>query len=171
MIDATLTSERLEDGPDLTLARVDLTELTRRATDRIAPLAAQKSIELVVEGEDAALTVDADEARLEHALGHVLGNAVKFGTSGGRLTVTTERARRDGAVIRVRDDGIGIPAADLASIPSRFFRASNVQNAAIPGVGLGLSIAQQVVRAHGGSLEIASTLGEGTTVSLHLPTR
>jgi signal transduction histidine kinase len=171
VIDATLTAERLEDGPDLTLARVDLVELTRRATDRIRPLAAQKTIELVVEGEEPVLAVDADEARLEHALGHVLGNAVKFSAPGGRVTVTTERRGRDRVVIRVSDEGIGIPAADLTSIPSRFFRASNVQNAAIPGVGLGLSIAQQVVCAHGGSLEVASTLGVGTTVSLHLPTR
>jgi signal transduction histidine kinase len=171
LIDETLTAERLEDGPDLTLARVDVADLTRRALRRVEALAVQKTIEIALEGEESGLVVEADDARLEHALVHLLGNAVKFSAPGGRVTVTTERGGRDTVVIRVRDEGIGIPAADLASIPSRFFRASNVQNAAIPGVGLGLSIAQQVVRAHGGSLEVASTLGEGTTVSVQLPMR
>ena len=67
------------------------------------------------------------------------------------------------------DTGVGIPEQEIAQVFTRFFRASNASSAAIPGSGLGLAIAHDIVRRHGGSLDLASVLGEGTTVSVHLP--
>ncbi len=95
---------------------------------------------------------------------------MKFGRAGGRVEVNVARSGAD-AVIRIGDDGIGIPAEDLPRLFTRFFRASNVQRAAIPGVGLGLSTARQVVAAHGGAIDAASTLGAGTTITVRLPLR
>ena len=150
---------------------VDLTELAARAVARLTPFATEKGVVLVHEPGERDLLLDADEGHLEQALVNVLGNAVKFTAAGGHVTVTTERTALDEAAVHVRDEGIGIPADDIPSVTSRFFRASNVQNAAIPGVGLGLSITAQVVRAHGGEVEIDSRVGTGTTVTVRLPLR
>jgi signal transduction histidine kinase len=171
LIDDTLTSTRL-DGPDTVVREtVDLTELAARAVGRLTPFATEKGVVLVHEPGERDLLLDADEGHLEQALVNVLGNAVKFTAAGGHVTVTTERTALDEAAVHVRDEGIGIPADDIPSVTSRFFRASNVQNAAIPGVGLGLSITAQVVRAHGGEVEIDSRVGTGTTVTVRLPLR
>lgn len=171
LIDDTLTSTRL-DGPDTVVREtVDLAELAARAVARLTPFATEKGVVLVHEPGERDLLLDADEGHLEQALVNVLGNAVKFTAAGGHVTVTTERTAVDEAAVHVRDEGIGIPADDIPSVTSRFFRASNVQNAAIPGVGLGLSITAQVVRAHGGEVEIDSRVGTGTTVTVRLPLR
>jgi len=171
LIDDTLTSTRL-DGPDAIVREtVDLAELTARAVARVSPFAIEKGVVLSHHPGDPGLLLDADEPHLEQALVNVLGNALKFTASGGNVTVTTERTARDQVAVHVRDEGIGIPADDITSVTTRFFRASNVQNAAIPGVGLGLSITAQIVRAHGGDLDIESELGTGTTVTVRLPLR
>ncbi len=77
------------------------------------------------------------------------------------------RAARDRAVLDVRNQGMGIPASDLAHISARFHRASNVGR--ITGTGLGLAGARTIVAQHGGTLEIASQEGAGTTVTVELP--
>ena len=69
----------------------------------------------------------------------------------------------------MHDTGIGIPAADLARLSERFFRAGNATAAAIPGTGLGLAIVRAIVEGHGGELVIASVEGEGTTMQVVLP--
>jgi signal transduction histidine kinase len=98
----------------------------------------------------------------------VLGNAVKFTPPGGRVDL---RAERDGEelVVRVSDSGIGIPAEDQAHVFGRFFRSSTVTLLAIPGAGLGLSIAKAIVEEHGGSIAVESEEGTGTTVTVRLP--
>lgn len=172
LIDDTLTSSRLQDQADLLVCEsVDLGELVGGAVARVSPLATKKGVELTQEPDVDGLLVDADRVHLEQGVVNVLDNAVKFTPAGGRVTVTTERVARDRAAIRVSDEGIGVPEADIPSLFTRFFRASNVQNAAIPGVGLGLSITEQVVLAHNGSLDVDSVLGQGTTVTMRLPLR
>jgi len=69
----------------------------------------------------------------------------------------------------VTDTGIGIPAADLARLSERFFRASNAADAAIPGTGLGLAIVRTIVEGHGGRLQVESVEGRGTTMRVLLP--
>src|SRR5690606_23066056 len=105
----------------------------------------RSGVRLTVDGEDVALTVEGDAAHLERALVNLIANAIKFTPADGRASVTVEEsAGADEVVIRVSDTGIGVPAADIPQLFSRFFRASNVQKAAIPGVGLGLSISQHI---------------------------
>ena len=115
--------------------------------------------------------LDGDPVRLAQAVDNLVSNAIKFTPSGGtvRVGVTPHGAASGGADIVVADTGIGIPPDELSQLTTRFFRASTATRRAIPGVGLGLSITKAVVDAHGGSLAITSTLGEGTTFTITLP--
>jgi signal transduction histidine kinase len=105
-------------------------------------------------------------------LHHLLGNAVKYSPDGGEVTISVGReATRDGrewATLSVRDQGLGIPAADLPHVFDRFHRAANVVGP-IRGTGLGLSSARQVIEQHGGTVGIESTEGEGSTFTIRLP--
>jgi signal transduction histidine kinase len=148
----------------------DVADLVSRAAATVEPLARDRGITLVVDHDDAAAVVDADGAQLERALANLIDNAVKFSAPAGRVTVSIEASPAAGeVVIRIRDTGIGIPAPDLPQLFTRFFRASNVHQAAIPGIGLGLSIAQQIVHAHGGRITTDSAVGRGTTMTVRLP--
>jgi signal transduction histidine kinase len=171
LIDSTFASSRYDDleghiAPEPT----DLAAVVGRAVERVEPLAQVRGVTLAVTGEPLDLSVEADGAHLERALAGIIDNAVKFTDHGGQVTVAVEAsAERDEAVIVVHDTGIGIPLDDIPRLFTRFFRASNAQEAAIPGVGLGLSIAQQVVLAHGGTIGVESTVGLGTTLTVRLP--
>jgi len=109
---------------------------------------------------------------------------VKFTPAGGSVTLTVASGwqsadgavtpdQRPGAVpvarLAVRDTGIGIPNDEQGQLFTRFFRASTAQRNAVPGVGLGLSITKAITTAHGGTLDLVSVEGEGTTFTLTLP--
>ncbi len=171
LIDETFTASRLEDLESL-VARspVDVAGLVSRAVARVEPLATSRDVTLSMEGDGPDVMVDADGAHLERALANLIDNAVKFTAPDGEVMVSAHGSTADReVVIRVRDTGIGIPAADIPRLFTKFFRASNVQSAAIPGVGLGLSISQQIVHAHGGTIAVDSTVAHGTTITVRLP--
>ena len=105
---------------------------------------------------------------LERVVINLVGNAVKFTPAQGRVTVSLV-AEPDTAVISVADTGIGIPLAEQDRLFSRFFRSSLAQEQAIPGSGLGLSIAHGFVEKHGGEMSVESEPGEGTTFHIRLP--
>jgi signal transduction histidine kinase len=171
LIDATMTASALESGLGCdVVAPIEAAGILTRAVARVQPLAARRGVELALHNDDPTLVIDAVGARLEDALVNIIDNAVKFTDAGGRATVHLEGTRADGeVVIRISDTGVGVPADDIPRLFTRFFRASNVQKAAIPGVGLGLSISQQIVQAHGGSIEVQSAEGPGTIVTVRLP--
>jgi signal transduction histidine kinase len=173
LIDDTFTASRLQAAEDvLERSPVEVAGLVARAAARVEPQAARSGIALTVDCDTADLEVDADGPHLERALANLIDNAVKFSDPGGAVAVTASGSSADGeVVVRVTDTGMGIPAGDVSRLFTKFFRASNVQRAAIPGVGLGLSISQQIVQAHGGTIEIDSTLGHGTTLTVRLPAR
>lgn len=108
-----------------------------------------------------------DEVRLGRVLDNLLSNAIKYSPDGG--TVTVNVTQTDGHVaLRVADQGVGIPAAELARITERFYRASNVTGR-FNGTGIGLAGVRQIVEQHDGRLTIGSTEGQGTTVTVTLP--
>ena len=110
----------------------------------------------------------ADKRALKQILINLISNAVKFTKAGGRVTV---RASREGEELRiaVTDTGIGIDAADLPRLGAPFFQCGSVYDRPFEGTGLGLSVVKGLVELHGGRLEIASRVGEGTTVTVRLP--
>jgi signal transduction histidine kinase len=114
--------------------------------------------------------VDADEDKLQLAVTNVLGNAFKYSRGRGEVRldlVTGQRAGRDEVGIRVRDEGVGMDAEQVARVFERFWRADTSGN--VPGTGLGMSITKEVVELHGGRVAIDSVAGRGTTVTVWLP--
>ncbi|MBI3970668.1 MAG: ATP-binding protein [Chloroflexi bacterium] len=112
-----------------------------------------------------------DTSRLERLLDNLLGNAVKYSPNGGTITLLVETEREfDGrwAVLRVRDEGIGIPEADLERVFDRFYRGSNVVGH-LAGTGVGLDAGRRIVEQHGGTIAIESREGEGATITIRLP--
>jgi two-component system sensor histidine kinase VicK len=114
-----------------------------------------------------------DEARLAQALDELVENAIRFTPDGGQVTIdgrSVNQAGQDWRTISVRDTGPGIPAEERARIFDRFYRGSLAEAGTISGTGLGLCIAQEIIRAHGGKLTVASEAdGGGSTFTIWLP--
>jgi signal transduction histidine kinase len=148
----------------LELADVDLGEIARDAAARLAEVGARPAIAIAVPaaGEAAPVLVRADEAKTRQVVVNVLTNAVEAATT--RVTV---RARRDGdaGVLEISDDGAGMTEEVKAHVFEPFFTTKR------NGTGMGLAIAQAIVEAHGGRIDLVSAAGEGTRVSLRLPSR
>ena len=142
-----------------------------------APLVAGKELALRNAVPVDLSPVEADENRLQQILHNLIGNAIKF-TDAGEIEITaaaTDGATTDGATaegmveIRVRDTGLGIPADKLATVFESFEQVDGSAARAHGGTGLGLTITRQLVELHGGAVDIASTLGQGTEVTVRLP--
>jgi signal transduction histidine kinase len=118
--------------------------------------------------DDQAAMVRGDATRIGQAIDNLLSNAIKFTPRGGNVTITvTDDAKN--IFVRLTDTGMGIPANELDQLFSRFFRASTATRAAVPGVGLGLTITKAIIDAHGGDLDVESEVGIGTTFIVRLP--
>ena len=173
---ATMVAEladlaRLSHGAtlDLDLESADLAELVREAVADAQQIAPDRLVRLDL--RIPTLVGDVDAPRVRRVVANLVGNALKYSESPSPITVTLDREEQGGklcAVLGVRDEGIGIPAADLPRVVERFYRATNAVGRA-PGTGIGLAGVKQIVEQHGGTLQIASSEGQGTTVTVRLP--
>jgi signal transduction histidine kinase len=154
------------DAAALRLARspADLAAIVAAAADSQAGRFAAAGVTLTRQLEP--VQVRADAGRIHQVVANLLTNAVKFTGAGGRVTISTGQAG-GAAVLRVTDTGIGIPAGELPRIFDRFWRGR--QAAHTSGSGIGLSVAAELARAHGGELTASSTEGRGTEMTLTLP--
>src|SRR3954454_10091565 len=157
----------------LTPESVDLAAVARAAEETARVTAAGAGVEVLVDVPEDGLVVSGDAMRLGQACDNLVSNAVKFTPAGGRVTICVRRCTSpDGtplAQLSVSDTGIGIPAGEQGRLFTRFFRASTAKRSAVAGVGLGLSITKAITTAHGGTLDLASAEGQGTTFMLTLP--
>ena len=113
--------------------------------------------------------ITADRQRIEQVVINILSNSIKYTPDGGRIDIVlTHRAKKTVALF-IRDNGIGIPEEDLEHLFERFYRVEKSRTQDAGGTGLGLAIAKELVEAHGGTIQIDSKLGEGTTVKIELP--
>jgi two-component system phosphate regulon sensor histidine kinase PhoR len=168
LIENMLTTTKIEMGGFTTRrAPVDLTGLVTAAADVIRPTAAAGGLDLEVSCPPSALIVEGDADQLDRVLVNLLSNAVKYTPKGGHVR-TALACEGDSAVLTVADTGIGIPARDQAALFTRFFRASNAVAGAVPGSGLGMSIARTIVANHEGDISVQSAEGEGTTVTVRI---
>lgn len=169
LVNDLLLLSRLDAGA-LALHRrpVDLFELVQVAVERLAPQARARGVTVRAECDEAVPFVPADPDRLAQVLVNLLDNAIKYSPADGVVTVRVRQAGPD-LQVEVRDQGPGIPEADLARIGERFYRADKARTRAEGGSGLGLSIARALVEAHGGELRLESTEGTGTVVTFTLP--
>ncbi len=159
-----LTRARLADGVGFVRARrpVDLAELVQRAAEELRPVAGDREITVAVTGECRTF---GDAPRLLQVFSNLLSNAVQHGAPGASISGGVA-ARRDDVVVRVGNEGV-IPREILPKIfdPFRGARSSSGSR----GLGLGLFISQEIVKAHGGTIEVRSTGEDGTTFSLIFP--
>ncbi|MCW8140495.1 MAG: HAMP domain-containing histidine kinase, partial [Planctomycetota bacterium] len=156
-----LADQRLHLEPE----EVDLAALARDVAGRMEEEAARAGARVVVDAP-APVIGRWDPLRLEQVLANLLSNAVKYG-AGRPVTVTV--AERDGqAALAVRDEGLGISADDQRRIFERFERAVPAKQ--YGGLGLGLWITREIVRAHGGDVHVDSSPGAGATFTVALPT-
>lgn len=143
----------------------DLARPVQESLEAARPRAAAASLTLAgtVEGP---LRVRGDEGRIGQALDNLIANAIKFTPEGGSVTVRAAGSRH-GAVVEVRDTGVGIPPEDRDRIYDRFFRGSRGDS--VEGVGLGLVITRAIIEGHGGHVEVESEAGRGSTFRVVLP--
>lgn len=161
-----LDASRIEAGElELHRTRVDLRDVAGDVGALFAPTAAAHR--LVVEVAPG-LVVEADPVRLNQVFTNLVSNAIKYSPHGGAVEI---RARREAgrAVVEVRDEGIGIASPDLAHIFDPFQRGTEAKRLDIPGVGLGLAVSRRIVEAHGGTIEVTSEVGRGSTFVVRLP--
>jgi signal transduction histidine kinase len=139
---------------------------------------AWEDVRQLARGRDLELTLDAtqpapvlgDPHALERVVLNLGGNAVKFTPKGGSVSAGVRVDASTGrALLTVTDTGMGIAPEEQPHLAKRFFRSTQAYRGAIPGTGLGLAVVDTIVAAHGGHLEITSTPGTGTTVSVALP--
>jgi signal transduction histidine kinase len=153
-------------GLDVNVERADLVSLVRAAVDSASTVSPNRNIQLGAPPR-RPLTVLVDPGRFEEVLLNLLTNAITHAPTSPAIEVTVAR-ERDHARVTVRDEGPGIPAAQLAELFTRFSRASGRNGRARKGLGLGLFISRELMRAQGGSIEIASVEGSGTTATLRV---
>lgn len=169
LIDDLLTLSKVE-STATDLERVDLVPLVTDVMSDVRLAASRRgiAIEHVREPARTPAYALADRVMLHRAFLNVLTNAVKFSPPGATVEVRLV-TEGDGHVFEVRDHGIGIPAAELEQLGTRFFRASNAVANEIAGTGLGVRIVQTIVDRHAGTFVINSVEGEGTVVEIALP--
>ena len=171
LIEDVLVLSRIEGGiSEADFVEVSIGGLFTRVNKELSAVAERNAITLEIDSGPPAATVLGDRTALIRAVVNIVSNGIKFSGPGGVVTVRgtlDEDARR--VLISCQDHGVGIPAGDLANLFTRFFRASNATDQAIPGTGLGLNIAKQIVEDHHGDLRLTSVEGEGTTVIIDLP--
>jgi signal transduction histidine kinase len=160
-----LDTVRLQAGRlSLDVEDVSTDGILRQAEETFRPMAESRHIQLVIARPGDDITVRADALRISQVLGNLLGNALKFTPESGIVTL---RAFLDdsSAVFQVVDTGPGISSADLPHLFEDFWQVRSDRR----GVGLGLAIAKGLVEAHGGTIEVTSTVGVGSTFSFSLP--
>lgn len=158
---------RIEAGLDTTKERTPIATLGRQSVEGLRGLAEKKDLVLDVQLPEESPYIYGDPVRIRQMMGNLLENAIKYTNQGGTIHMEIE-AEDDQVFIRVKDNGPGIPAADLPYLFDKFFRASNIPDA-LPGTGLGLSIVKSIVEGHNGRIWVDSRLGEGTEFIVVLP--
>jgi signal transduction histidine kinase len=146
--------------------RVAAGDAVREAVSSLSYDAAQRQIQVVVEGTDPA--VSGDPAALTTAMRNVVGNAIKYSEPGAEVRVAISSAA-DTVRIVVSDRGIGIDREDLPHVFEPFYRGRRAVDSQVRGSGVGLSVVRQVVVAHGGRIRVEPREGGGTQVTIDLP--
>jgi hypothetical protein len=169
LISELLTLSKVEDeGIGAADQCVDLAELVTAGIAVLAPTVARRDVALNVDLPGVPVPLRGDRDMLERVVINLTENAVKFTPDGGRVDVSVS-AEDDSVVFEVTDTGIGVPLKEQQRLFDRFFRSSLAQQRAIPGSGLGLSIAHKIVERHGGTMDVQSEVGVGSTFRVRLP--
>jgi signal transduction histidine kinase len=154
-------------GLQLHFGEAKLDDIVRDAVESSGALARSREVSLVAEVEEMP-PVSGDKERLSQLVGNLVSNALKFTPAGGSVVARTF-VEAGHAVVEIADTGIGIPLGEQSRLFQRFFRSSTATEQAIPGTGLGLVISRAIAEAHGGTIDVTSLPGEGTTFRVEIP--
>jgi signal transduction histidine kinase len=155
-------------GVALEKERVDIAGLCKAALETVKPRAAEKAQKVDVDISPTAGHVFGDARRLRESVEHVLQNAIAYTDRKGQISLSAEGDKKN-AFIRIRDNGSGIETKDLPRVFNRFDRVTEAGVRGEAALGLGLPLTQQFIEAHGGTVELESKKGEGTTVTMTVP--
>ena len=164
MVEELLDFSRLQNGIKLNCQVLDLVAEATDAALFVEARIRQEGLHFVYEEPPDPYPVWADPARLHQVFINILDNAIKYSEPDGTIFLTLTR-RGDLVTAAVRDQGRGIAPDDLEKVKQKFFKAKN----SVRGSGIGLAVVDEIITALGGRVDIASTLGQGTTVSITLP--
>ena len=170
LVDDLLILSGIELGETkLHLEQLVMEDVLDHALAVVATRIDEKKLKLLKEVSKELPPIRADRDRLVQILLNILDNAVKFTQPGGKVAVTASPGTEGYLTVRIADTGVGIPKGEIPRLGERFYRADKTRSRELGGTGLGLAIVKHLMKAHQGRMTIDSTLGRGTTVSLHFP--
>ncbi len=169
LVNELLDLAKMESGTfSLDRQKVAIEPYLNKIVKKFAGLAKDNKVilEKDLSGNDRIYYFDPD--RIEQVLTNLIDNAIRHSHAGGRIIVK-EYPGKDGFYLEVIDEGSGIPKEDLPFVFERFYKADKARTRGSSGTGLGLAIAKNIVVAHGGTIDVKSKIGEGTTFTIFLP--
>jgi two-component system sensor histidine kinase KdpD len=166
MVDETVDMARIEPGkPRIRRGQLSIANLVRSSVDRMKSLLDGRPVEIQI--QEGISSANADPDMIGLALRQLLGNAVKYSPPGSTIAISANQT--DGTItVRVRDQGSGIPQDEIESIFERFYRGSRARDS-VPGTGMGLSVARDIINAHQGRLWVENRPEGGAQFSFSLP--
>ncbi len=167
MINTMLLISKTESGvATFSREEIDMERLIREACELFHPIAEDKGVNLHCQVPEGSRLLG-DARMTQRMFSNLLDNAVKYTPSGGEVSVSVSENAQQELIVSVKDTGIGISPSDLPRIFDRFYRCDESRSEA--GIGLGLSLARAIARAHGGDITVVSTLSGGSTFTVALP--
>lgn len=166
MVEELLDFSRLQSGRMvLQPMKLDIIAELSEAVLTFEQRAIREKKALIYDENDDIIPVMGDKNRLRQVFVNIIDNALKYSDEGGSVTISAIRLKNGFVDIVVKDTGIGIPADQLEKVKTKFFKG----NATRRGSGIGLAVADEIIRMHGGEILLDSVEGEGTTVTIRLP--
>lgn len=169
LIDDLLDMGQVETGTiGLSLKLIDLNDAVATVIENMTPLAAARNQRLIFRKSEQALTVKADETRIEQVVTNLISNALKYSEDGAKVEISSHLEDQN-ALVSVEDSGNGIHPDELGKLFLPFHRSQDAVRNGIKGVGLGLYVVDRLVQLHGGKISVKSDLGIGSVFSVALP--
>ena len=147
---------------------IDIVKILNNHVEFLMPIIKERNIEVELDFADDLAPVYGNERVIGEVFANLISNGVKYNRDSGKIKITVGTVE-ESCFISFTDTGIGIPEKDLPSIFERFYRVKSEETKEIEGTGLGLAITKKFVEAHGGSIEVKSKYGEGSTFTVYLP--
>ena len=165
MVEELLDFSRMQNGKmQLNKSKIDVLAELDDAVFTLKDRAVREGLEVIYNVPHLPLPMYGDAARIRQVFVNLLDNAIKYNEHGGKVIILAE-IKADKLVIFFTDTGCGISPENIPRVTAKFFRA----NMSVHGTGIGLAVADEIIRMHNGEMEINSVVGEGTTVTVTLP--
>ena len=157
----------IESRPQIQKENVFTEEITNAVISNVRQSYLNKNICVITKFD--VETIQGNPLLVEQVLTNLIDNAYKYSKEPGRILVSWETNHKNGCILKVEDDGIGIPSKDIPRLFERFYRVDTSRSRKLGGTGLGLAIVKHIVQKHGGKISVSSDEGLGTTFRAEFP--